>query len=386
MTRVDLLALGVPVVVRTGGARADEAARALRAAWSACLTEPADRAAGFPVEIGDPGILHPDAEPGTRFFGSMDELLDATSSGVTRLAIERRSRDLLMLHACGLLAPSGAALACVAASGTGKTMLAIEACGRGFAYLSDETVGIRDDGSIEPYPKPLSVKEPGRSSKLQLSPRSLGLALPGPVPARLARIVLICRDLHGSDAALREIEPVDAILSLVPQLSYLSRLDAPLQRLAGLIEATGDVIEARYTEAEHLIPLLHSLATEAPTTAPALRDEETTSTLARWRAVATGAEPAGEDPAAEHHAAAGVVDVLVRGMRCAVLANAQVFELSPVGAAAIVLCQSPRTLAWLERALVAIFGETEDSAGAVRDAVGTLTAEGLLRPDGRRGP
>lgn len=56
----------------------------------------------------------------------------------------------------------GASLVYVAPGSTGKTTLS-QLLGQRFGYLTDETVGIADDGTIFPYPKPLSVRRPDAS-------------------------------------------------------------------------------------------------------------------------------------------------------------------------------------------------------------------------------
>ena len=82
-------------------------------------------------------------------------------------AIDQRAGEVIMLHAAGLALPDGRVVAFVAPSGTGKTTLS-RTLGKAFGYVSDETVVINFDGTVTPYPKPLSVIRSGHHLKRQL--------------------------------------------------------------------------------------------------------------------------------------------------------------------------------------------------------------------------
>lgn len=205
------------------------------------------------------------------------QLLDQLSSRATLAGIEARSGELLMLHAAGLADPeSGRVVACVAPSGTGKTTLSRAAAGK-LLYVTDETVAVTRTGEIVRYPKPLSVKQHGDgwAPKSQHRPQSFGLEVADAAGLTLGAVVLIERvrdegdDLAPHTAALPALEEVDlfdAIVALVSELSYLSRMPEPLHWLAETLLGVGGVRRLRYREAEQAIPVLQELVRgDAPT-------------------------------------------------------------------------------------------------------------------------
>lgn len=208
--------------------------------------------------------------------GDLRGLAAALSSRVTLAAIEAQKSDLVMLHACGVATPDGAVYAFVGPSGRGKTTLAA-ALGREYGYVSDETIGVREDGTVTPYRKPLSVIEPGIApGKTQKAPADLGL-LPLPdQPLRIAAITLIDRDAEREGSTeIVETGMVESITAIIPELSYLPHLSRPLQRLAGLFDAIGGVRRLTYREASTVAALVPTLRRPA-------RQQ------ASWRVVAAG--------------------------------------------------------------------------------------------------
>ena len=151
----------------------------------------------------------------------------------------------LMFHAACLAAPdTGAAIALAAASGTGKTT-ATRRLGPHYAYLTDETAIVDPaDRSVTPYPKPLSVLEPGGSRpKTQRGPDELGLG-PTRANAVLARIAVLDRVREAAAPVPARAEPMDVVTALqhlVPQTSSLSLLPRGLVALCTLLDALGGV-------------------------------------------------------------------------------------------------------------------------------------------------
>ncbi|WP_440708379.1 hypothetical protein [Herbiconiux sp. YIM B11900] len=254
---LDISALGVRVRVGLDAVADQGSRRSLRELWQdaafapnaaddrtvrlrAVIDDPADRVRASRLEHGAEDVLAPD----------LRSLASALSSRVTLAAIEARKADLVMLHACGVATPDGAVYAFVGPSGRGKTTLAA-ALGRVFGYVSDETIGVRADGAVTPYRKPLSVIEPGSApGKTQRAPSELGLLALPDEPLHIAAITLIERDAErDGPAEVTETGMVEAITSIIPELSYLPHLTRPLQRLAGLIDRIGGVRRLRYHEA-----------------------------------------------------------------------------------------------------------------------------------------
>ncbi|GEM_PF-4409823 len=247
---------------------------------------------------GDDGANGGDASSGvTRLEfiatdeASIENLLDQLSSRATLAGIEARSGELLMLHAAGLADPAtGRVVACVAPSGTGKTTLSRSAAGT-LQYVTDETVAVSRDGRVTRYPKPLSVKRQveGWAPKDQRHPSEFGLTVAPAGGLSLGAIVLLRRvrdeavSIAGESSAdesraeavvhagvtdggieevLPRFEPMDlfdAIVALVPELSYLSRMQKPLRWLAETIGQVGGVRRFSYREAELAVPALREL-------------------------------------------------------------------------------------------------------------------------------
>lgn len=182
--------------------------------------------------------------------------LHQLSTSVTLAAIEAAAGRLWMLHAAGLADPAtGAAVALVAPSGTGKTTAA-RTLGRSLGYLSDETVGLTAEGEVLPHPKPLSVVTAG-TLKQQVSPEDAGL-LPAPATARLRSVVLLERD-GSATPWLEPVRTAAALPVLAEQTSYLTRLPRPLSHMAAILDRTAGVQRLHYREVADTLPLVREL-------------------------------------------------------------------------------------------------------------------------------
>lgn len=183
-------------------------------------------------------------------------LLQRLTQSVTHAVIGARSGDLLMLHAAALAHPdTGATAVFVAPGNTGKTTLC-RTLGPARTYVTDETVGISRDGTIDPYPKPLSVRRPDRpDAKEEQAPGGSGLCAPVPTPW-LAGIVLLHRDMtHDGPPVVEDVDLFDAVIALTPESSAFMRTHRPLQWLADVLERTGGARRVRYAEVADLEPL-----------------------------------------------------------------------------------------------------------------------------------
>lgn len=185
------------------------------------------------------------------------------STAVTLAAITAQTGRTLMVHACGVADPdSGRVATLVAPSGAGKTTAATTLTAAGLGYVSDETVAIDVEGTVCPYPKPLSrVIEAHRPyRKQQLSPDALGLARP--VQRRLVPgpFVLLRRDPERTaPPQIEALDLLDAMLQIIPQTSALPSLPRPLAALANAITAGGGAFALDYAEITDCIELVHGL-------------------------------------------------------------------------------------------------------------------------------
>ncbi len=254
---VHLTALGVPVRLDVVGERADEVAAELRTRWHLCLAErPSPMATRISIGLGDRVEGDADTPVDRVRAPELDQLLQITTQAVTRAGIAGNVGRRLMLHAAGIAHPTtGATLACVAPGGTGKTTLCRTLAPR-WTYVSDETVAIDADGAVTPYPKPLSLRVPDRLAKVETDPRDLGLRAPE-VPAHLVGLVVLERsDDHQGPPRLEPMDLLDAIVTLTPQSSSLSRLERPLHRLADLLERLPVTGRLHYREADSVAGLV----------------------------------------------------------------------------------------------------------------------------------
>lgn len=163
-----------------------------------------------------------------------------------------------MLHAAGLADEDGRVVVLVGPSGRGKTTASTH-LGRVFGYVSDETIGIQDDGSVLPYRKPSSIIS-GGPNKDQHSPDQLGLRRLPAAPLRVAAIAILDRDPDGPETPTAERVPLSEVIGdLVAQSSYLTEMSTPLQDVAALARSVGGVLRVRYRESRDLPPLIRGL-------------------------------------------------------------------------------------------------------------------------------
>ncbi|WP_458108766.1 PqqD family peptide modification chaperone [Arthrobacter sp. R3-55] len=284
----------------------------LRSPWSDALAKNSD-ARG--VEDSVPGLLWPfpddDGLP-----GSVAEL----STRTTLAAIEAQRGRLLMLHAAGIAHPSGKVLAFIGPSGRGKTTLARH-LGAEYGYVTDETVGIEADGTVHPYRKPLSVIRPGAMYKEQLAPSALGLGGLPAAPLMLAGLVLVSRlDGFTGEPGIGTLGLCEALVAIVPEISYLADMDKPLQTIATHVDRCGAIRQVIYREAHEVLPLVPELLTREQPEA--------------WEAVLPMEETVGvRNPlAAESYVPASVLDAVEAGGLTAILdGNRVVHVLDGVG-------------------------------------------------------
>ncbi len=224
--------------------------------WSRAATDRHDDVVRFVVtphherRSGQPSLLVPEERAALPY---------ALSRAITLASIARRAGHSLMFHAAGLSSPDGVAAALVAPSGAGKTTAALT-LGRHLGYLSDETVAVNADHSVDAYAKPLSVLDDPRRpfDKTEHSPDSLGLLF-APDSLRLGVVLLLDRDETVRTPRLEHVPLVEAILEVIPQTSSLPLLDRPLQVLARTLTLGGGPWRLTYAEIADCVDLVRDL-------------------------------------------------------------------------------------------------------------------------------
>ncbi|WP_258061895.1 hypothetical protein [Arthrobacter sp. ZGTC412] len=268
--------LGVEFAVRWGREVTREQRDAMRWAWARCASSRGPLSPPLPMEPtdGEPfsaSVTHQPRAKDVRTFtlqaATFEELAENLTSRLTVAAILANAGELMMLHACGVADPvTGAVVALVAKSGTGKTTAA-SVLARTYGYVTDETVAIGPDGSVIPYPKPLSVKQGSGIPKRQVGPDEFGLE-PAPVNPFIQSIVLLdrVRSDRPVTPVLQRVPLADAVLSLIPDSSSQGEIEEPLQSLCRLIDSVGGVWQVTYSEAADLPAALKPMFRTQPGT------------------------------------------------------------------------------------------------------------------------
>ena len=188
---------------------------------------------------------------------SPEALAQRITSEVTVGAMRGLRGEALMLHASAVSLDDGRVIGFVGRSGRGKTTAA-QALGPYYGYVTDETLAVRVDGSVVPYPKPLSIGSwPG--VKVTEPASTLGLRGAPAESLRLAAIVLLDRRPDVEQPFVEHVPIIEALSELVPQTSHFRALQRPLRTLLETIVATGGVRRVVYSEASSLPPLVDEL-------------------------------------------------------------------------------------------------------------------------------
>lgn len=367
--------LGIKFVVRWGEGVKRGQRQSMATAWARCISNAPLEATPLPAA---PATVQPfsacvsfeTSKRGVEEFelgaSSFEELAESLTSRLTVAAILANAGGLTMLHACAVAdLTTGAVVALVAQSGTGKTTAA-SVLGKTYGYVTDETVAIRPDGSVVPYPKPLSVRQGGGVPKRQAGPADLEL-LEAPPGLQLSSMVLLDRVEAAEPVTpvLRRVPLADAVMALIPDSSSQGEIGQPLQSLCRLIESVGGVWQVTYSEATDLPEAL----------APLFGKQQRTQQEWEPRAgvIATAGEvPAGFVQRAGHKDAVAVEDQLL------VMLDGGIVQLAGIGPAIWEAAAEPLTPRRLTEAVAKVHGTPEGYGDAVVRAMNRLISEGVL--------
>ncbi|MGX1159821.1 hypothetical protein FBY31_1816 [Arthrobacter sp. SLBN-100] len=370
--------LGIQFVVRWGRAVTRQQRESMSLAWARCASsrkpllpplaaEPTD-CSPFTASVASQALKH-DGGAFQLQAASFEELAENLTSRLTVAAILANAGHLVMLHSCGVAdRETGAVVALVAKSGTGKTT-AVSVLARTYGYVTDETVAIAPDGWVVPYPKPLSVKQEPGAPKGQVGPDELAL-LPVPANPFIQSIVLLDRVQDKTAAPVLERVPLaDAVLALIPDSSSQGDMEEPLQSLCRLIDSVGGVWKVTYSEAADLPaalePLFRTQLEKQPGTEP------------EWEArAAEGARPALIPYGCIRRAAPK--DAVAIGNELLVMLDNEIVRLSGIGPAIWEASANPVPVHQLAEEVGKAHGTPEGYRDAVAAATAQLIAKSVL--------
>ncbi len=202
------------------------------------------------------------------------------TTAITLEAITGLKGEALLFHANAIALDDGRVIGFVGPSGRGKTTASRALCER-FAYVTDETLAVRGDLSVIPYPKPLSiVNRP--EGKDQRAAHSLGLRTTLPAELRLAALVLLDRRPLATTPSVEIVPPNPGIAELATQSSFLAEVEHPLASLTRTLALTGGLRRVVYSEASMLPDTVEQILTttdDAPSVAHAVTVSATAGAL-----------------------------------------------------------------------------------------------------------
>ncbi len=303
---------------------------------------------------------------------SPERVLSDLSATVTRRAIEHRRGELWMVHAGGVADENGRVCMLVGPSGAGKTT-ATRRLSRRFAYVSDETVAVADDGQVTPYRKPLSLVVSGEAWKRQLAPEELGLGTLPDAPLQLGVVLVLDRSADAPTVPRAiPLDTLSAITAVAEHSSGLASMPTPLATIAAHLRRA-PAFRLWYRDDTDLAPIVRALLDD-----PGVR-RGSDDVYGEGRPAAITARPATYRSAPVVDALRGDDDVLV--LRRAAQGDGLLTRLSGIAPVIWRTCRSGAERAEIVAAVTAAFGPppTGESADELtRAALDVLCASGVI--------
>lgn len=203
-------------------------------------------AGGATVELGvtvvDDGTVQLVGWGPARTYGSRAAFLDALPSALNVIAAA--STSCIALHSGAVRSPAGEVVLLPALSGSGKTTLTAALVRDGWAYATDEAVGVREGSLVAvAYPKPLVLGLESQAllglpptGTLNVAPSTLRAdveVLRGEI-GRVGRVVLP-RFEAGAAVEVVPLDPPDAVVGILEHALNLARVgEAGLDALCEL--------------------------------------------------------------------------------------------------------------------------------------------------------
>jgi hypothetical protein len=156
--------------------------------------------------------------------------------------------DLIFVHA-GAVAQNGRCLLVPGSSFAGKSTMVAALIRAGATYYSDDFAPLDADGRVHPYPKPLYIRTPDRSTTNHRIESLGGRAGEQPLPVGA---IVVARYVPGAEWRPRRLTPGEAALAM---LSYtVPAQERPEESLASIRHAVEGavVLEGERDEADQL--------------------------------------------------------------------------------------------------------------------------------------
>lgn len=281
------------------------------------------------------------------------------TSAATVASIEARAGEWMMFHAAGVSDDQGNVVALIGPSGTGKSTASRKLCRGDFGYVTDETVAVRPDHSVVPFPKPIAVIPEDGGVKVEFGPDELGLRPCGD-DLRIAGVSLLERRPDAMEVVVEEMSLLEGLIALVPHMSALPHVPCALTRLATLADLCGGLYKVTYGDARQLSPAVRQVLAAPPER----------STFLRHASGEVGDEPGVQR---SHHHDAIELDgevLILQGSSCVLLQG--------IGSLAWLAADEPRSLTEICEAVVEAAGDHPDAERLVQEAVDELVSLGVL--------
>lgn len=257
---------------------------------------------------------------------------------------------------------NGSVVALVGPSGTGKSTAARTLCRERFGYVSDETVAIRPDGSVVPFPKPIAIIPSSGGTKLEFGPDELGLQ-PCPPDLKLDGVIRLERNDDFEAPASEELGLLEGMIAVIPDMSALPQLKAPLAWLARVVEQCGGVHRVRYRNADQLYePIIDVLAVSSKASGFTHHPSGTSEV----------------DVQSGHVRRSAYTDAIELDGEVLLLQGSQCTLLGGIGGLIWLLTGNPCTVDQVVRGLTAAVGDHPDATKLAEDAIRELETMGVL--------
>lgn len=184
--------------------------------------------------------------------GSADDLLNHLESWL-RLTVAIRSKERIFVHA-GVIGWRGRALLLPGRSCSGKTTLVAALVRAGAIYFSDEYAVLDAEGRVYPFPKPLSLRQPGSGAVRKCPVQALG----GKAATRPLRVglVVVARYREGACWKPRTLSPAEGLFALLANTpTALTRSEDAMHALKQVVTQAVTIRSGR-AEADLIAPLL----------------------------------------------------------------------------------------------------------------------------------